>query len=86
MRLSYSTLPAESISSLFPPTGGQGRKGRSPPLPDRPSLGLSLDQPVEVLPAIKLNDDCGFQANEVTNIDADRMLPSELEAAQLAAT
>ena len=41
---------------------------------------------VEVLPAIKLNDDRGFQANEITNVDADRMLPSELEAAQLAAT
>ena len=42
--------------------------------------------PVEVLPAIKLNDDCGFQANEITNVDADRMLPSKLEAVQLAAT
>jgi hypothetical protein len=41
---------------------------------------------VEVLPAIKLNDDRGLQANEITNVDADRMLPSELEAAQLAAT
>ena len=42
--------------------------------------------PVEVLPAVKLNDDRSFQANEITNIDADRMLPSELEAAQLATT
>jgi len=42
--------------------------------------------PVEVLPAIKLNDDCCFQANEITNVDADRMLPSKLEAVQLAAT
>ena len=29
--------------------------------------------PVEVLAAIKLNDDCGFETNEITNIDADRM-------------
>ena len=42
--------------------------------------------PGEVLPAIKLNDDCGFQANKITNVDADRMLPSKLEVVQLAAT
>ena len=42
--------------------------------------------PVEVLPAIKLNDDCGFQPNKITNVDADRMLPSKLEVVQLAAT
>ncbi len=42
--------------------------------------------PVEVLHAIKLNDDRRFEANEITNVYADRMLPSELEAAQLAAT
>ena len=40
----------------------------------------------EVLAAIKLNDDCGFKANEITTVDANRMLPSELEAVQLAAT
>ena len=42
--------------------------------------------PIEVLTTIKLNDDCGFKANEITNVNANRMLPSELEAVQLAAT
>ena len=35
--------------------------------------------PVEVLHAIKLNDDRRFEANEITNVYADRMLPSELK-------
>jgi hypothetical protein len=45
-----------------------------------------LRSPVEVITAIKLDNDCGSQANEIANVDADGMLSSELEAVQLAAT
>jgi hypothetical protein len=59
------------------------------PVPLLPQERISMQifrSPVEVLATIKLNDDCGFKANEITNVDANRMLPSELEALQLAAT
>jgi hypothetical protein len=37
-----------------------------------------------VLAAIQLDDDQCFQANEIANVTADRMLSPELEAVQLA--
>jgi hypothetical protein len=41
---------------------------------------------VQVLAAIKLDNERGLKADEVTNIDAKWMLPSEFEATQLAPT
>ena len=41
---------------------------------------------IEMLAAIELDDDTGFETNETTDIDADRMLPPELIAIQLSST
>jgi hypothetical protein len=41
---------------------------------------------VEVLTAVQLDDERGLEADEITDIDAERMLSSEFEAIQLSAT
>ena len=42
-----------------------------------------LRSPIEVLAAIQFDDHSGFKANEVADIDVDRMLPPERVAVQL---
>jgi hypothetical protein len=37
-----------------------------------------------MLTTVKLNDDCRFGTNEVTDVGTDHVLASELEACQLA--
>ena len=41
---------------------------------------------IEVLAPIQLDNDCGFKADEIADIHAERMLPSEFEATQLSAS
>ena len=41
---------------------------------------------VQVLAAVELNDETGFKAYEVADIDAKGMLPPKLEATELATT
>ena len=41
---------------------------------------------IQVLAAVELNYETGFKAYEVANIDANGMLPPELEAVELATT
>jgi hypothetical protein len=40
---------------------------------------------IEMLAAVQLDDNGGFQANEIADIRVDPMLPSEFETAQLTA-
>jgi len=44
-----------------------------------------LWRPVEMLAAVQLDDNGGFQANEIADVGADLMLPSEFETVQLTA-
>jgi hypothetical protein len=41
---------------------------------------------IKVLTAIELNNDRSLQANKVTDVDTQRVLPSEFETSQLAAS
>jgi hypothetical protein len=45
-----------------------------------------LRRPIEVLASVQFDDKPGFQADEIAYVDANGVLPPELEAVQLPAT